>query len=62
MFGLRKAFEGGAVKEVREEVQGGQWLAGDEGCEWLLGCVDRVVEGLGEGRGTSFAPGFRAKL
>jgi hypothetical protein len=25
---------------------------------WLLGAVDRIVEALGEGKGTSFAPGM----
>lgn len=64
VFGLRKAFEDGSARE-EEEVEGGIWLAGEEGNLWLLGAVDRIVEVLGEGRGTSFAPGmegFRAKL
>jgi len=62
IFGLRKAFGDGDGEEG-EKVEGGRWLAGDEGNVWLLGCVDRIVEGLGRGKGTSFAPGFeRAKL
>lgn len=66
VFGLRKAFEDGSHEaEGEERVEGGQWLAGDEGSEWVLGCVDRIVEVLGEGRGTTFAPGMeniKAKL
>ncbi|KAK4503212.1 hypothetical protein PRZ48_006640 [Zasmidium cellare] len=65
VFGLRKAFEDGTA-EGEDEVPGGKWLAGNEGSLWLLEQVDRVVEAIGEGRGTNFAPGFekgpRAKL
>ena len=43
-------------------VEGGEWLAGDEGNMWILGAVDRIVEALGEGQGTSFAPGLKSKL
>ncbi|KAE8444184.1 hypothetical protein EG329_000781 [Mollisiaceae sp. DMI_Dod_QoI] len=58
VFGLRKAFEDGSWKaEGEEEVEGGEWLAGEEGNQWLLQAVDRIVEALGEGRGSSFAPG-----
>lgn len=61
VFGLRKAFEDGSAEK---DVEGGEWLAGDEGNLWILKGVDGIVEALGEGRGTSFAPGLgeRAKL
>lgn len=64
VFGLRKAYEDGSFKaEGETEVEGGEWLASDEGNVWLLGAVDRIVEALGEGKGSSFAPGMvRAKL
>lgn len=64
VFGLRKAFEDGSARsEGEEEVEGGEWLASDEGSIWLLDVVDRIVEAIGSGRGTTFAPGFiKAKL
>ena len=64
VFGLRKAFEDGSFKAQGEfEVEGGQWLATDEGNLWLLKSVDSIVEALGEGKGSSFAPGMeKAKL
>ena len=59
VFGLRKAFEDESYKAQGEfPVQGGQWLASDEGNVWLLEAVDRIVEALGEGNGSSFAPGI----
>ena len=63
VFGLRKAFEDGSWKadgEFSQEFEGGgrKWLASDEGNVWLLESVDAIVECLGEGRGTSFAPGM----
>jgi hypothetical protein len=62
VFGLRKAFEDGTFRaEGEEEVQGGEWLASDEGGTWLLETVDRIVEALGGGSGTTFAPGFQLK-
>jgi len=62
MFGLRKAFEDGTAA-AEESVEGGEWLAGDEGGMWVLGVVDGIVGAIGEGRGTSFAPGGeKAKL
>lgn len=65
VFGLRKAFEDGTA-EGEDVVMGGKWLASDEGSLWLLEAVDGIVHALGEGRGTTFAPGFesmpRAKL
>lgn len=65
VFGLRKAFEDGSAEgEGEEVVEGGEWLAGEEGSFWLLSAVDRIVEALGEGRGSTFAPGMevRSKL
>lgn len=62
VFGLRKAFEDGTA-ESDQEVQGGQWLAGNEGSTWLLETVDGIVEAIGQGKGSSFAPGYpKAKL
>lgn len=59
VFGLRKAFEDGSYKAKGEfEVEGGQWLATDEGNIWLLKSVDSIVEALGDGKGTTFAPGL----
>ncbi|KAE9381069.1 hypothetical protein N431DRAFT_439962 [Stipitochalara longipes BDJ] len=64
VFGLRKAYEDESFKASGEfPVEGGEWLATDEGNVWLLGAVDRIVEALGEGKGSSFAPGMvKAKL
>jgi hypothetical protein len=62
-MGLRKAYgDGSAGKE--EAVVGGEWLASDEGSVWLLEQVDSVVEAIGGGQGSTFAPGFgeKAKL
>jgi len=64
VFGLRKAFEDGSA-ESEEKIEGGEWLAGEAGNEWLLNAIDRVVDALGEGKGSSFAPGMeriKAKL
>ncbi|KAI9645954.1 hypothetical protein NHQ30_005391 [Ciborinia camelliae] len=64
IFGLRKAFEDGTYKAAGEEpVEGGEWLAGDEGNAWILNTVDNIVEAIGgESGGTTFAPGIKAKL
>lgn len=62
LFGLRKAFEDGSAEKDVEMIQGAEWLASDEGSIWLIGIVDRIVQSIGEGEGTSFAPGLRAKL
>jgi hypothetical protein len=64
VFGLRKAYEDESFKASGEfPVEGGEWLASDEGNLWLLGAVDKIVEALGEGKGSSFAPGIeKAKL
>ncbi|KAI7541765.1 hypothetical protein KC331_g8374 [Hortaea werneckii] len=62
LFGLRKAYEDGTA-EAEPEVQGGKWLASNEGSYWLLEQVDRIVEAIGDGKGSSFAPGMeKAKL
>ncbi|KAI7357621.1 hypothetical protein KC354_g9928 [Hortaea werneckii] len=62
LFGLRKAYEDGTA-EAEPGVQGGKWLASSEGSYWLLEQVDRIVEAIGEGKGSSFAPGMeKAKL
>lgn len=58
VFGLRKAFDDGSYKAQGEfPVEGGEWLATDEGNIWILKSVDAIVEALGEGKGSSFAPG-----
>ncbi len=63
IFGLRKAFDDDSYKgQGEEEVKGGQWLATDEGSVWILKAVDSIVEAIGSGQGTTFAPGLRAKL
>ncbi|OBT70994.1 hypothetical protein VF21_09882 [Pseudogymnoascus sp. 05NY08] len=62
VFGLRKATEEEVYVEGKGEERGGRWLAGEERNLWILGVVDRVVEAVGAGEGTSFAPGLRAKL
>jgi hypothetical protein len=64
IFGLRKAFQDGSAEK---DVEGAEWLATDEGSQWILKCVDEIVQALGEGRGSTFAPGMgedklRAKL
>ncbi|KAK4098071.1 hypothetical protein N658DRAFT_432741 [Parathielavia hyrcaniae] len=56
VFGLQKGveqglhweeFDGGAGKGGREEAEGVERLAGDEGCEWLLRSVDAIAEAIG---------------
>lgn len=57
VFGLRKAFEDGShAAEDEVEVQGGEWLASDDGGVWLLETTDRIVNALSEGQGSTFAP------
>jgi hypothetical protein len=58
VFGLRKAFDDGTA----ERVEGGTWLASDEGSTWILETVDAIVREIGAGKGTTFAPGIAAKL
>lgn len=63
VFGLRKAFDDGSFEAAGEQqVEGGKWLASNEGSVWLLSSIDRVVDSIGEGLGTTFAPGLRARL
>lgn len=63
VFGLRKAYEhGDAAAEGERPVEGGEWLAGEEGNIWLLETIDKLVLAIGEGQGTTFAPGIRPKL
>ncbi|KAI1078003.1 mitochondrial protein [Whalleya microplaca] len=63
IFGLRKAYEYGDAKaEGEEHVEGGEWLASEEGNIWLLENIDKLVHVIGGGEGTTFAPGLRPKL
>ncbi|KAF3402012.1 hypothetical protein F1880_009744 [Penicillium rolfsii] len=61
VFGLRKALEDGSWASDVEGEQGARWLASDEGNTWILESVDAIVEAIGGGNGSNFAPG-RAKL
>jgi hypothetical protein len=50
VFGLRKAVDQGihvAEAESDAEREGIEWLAGDEGGEWVLRSVDGIVEAIG---------------
>jgi hypothetical protein len=63
VFGLRKAYEDESYKSEGEQpVEGGKWLANNDGSVWMLELVDKVVGALSQGTGTTFAPGLRAKL
>ena len=66
IFGLRKAFGDGssekpgdgsayAAEKEGDVVQGGQWLASDEGNVWLLNRVDEIVAAIGGQEGSNFA-------
>ncbi|GAA5897570.1 uncharacterized protein JCM6883_006740 [Sporobolomyces salmoneus] len=59
VFGLRKSLEPNSGAELEEKVEGQEWLASEEGCEWVLQQVDRIVEVVTKGQ-SSFAT--RAKL
>lgn len=61
VFGLRKAIADGSWKagEDPETLRGVEWLATDEGSEWILKSIDRIVEALG---GANFAPGKDSRL
>ncbi|KAH8819078.1 mitochondrial protein [Xylogone sp. PMI_703] len=62
VFGLRKAFQDGTYKtEEAEHIRGVRWLATDEGSIWLLQIIDYIVEAIGLGGGSTFAPGFPRK-
>ncbi|OJD33668.1 conserved mitochondrial protein [Diplodia corticola] len=63
VFGLRKAFDDDGIKTNPEaDLPGARWLAGEEGNFWILQTVDAIVREIGEGEGTTYAPGLRAKL
>ncbi|RYO76159.1 hypothetical protein DL766_003868 [Monosporascus sp. MC13-8B] len=63
VFGLRKAYENGdAHAEGQEPVEGGEWLASNDGNIWMLENIDKLVNVICCGEGTTFAPGMRAKL
>lgn len=50
VFGLRKAVQQGYHEKEAEgegEREGMEWLAGEEGAEWLLNSVDAIVEKIG---------------
>ncbi|KAM3435875.1 hypothetical protein NHJ13734_005375 [Beauveria thailandica] len=62
VFGLRKALGDGTYKQdgmSEDEERAARWLAGDEGCEWLLKSVDEVTAALG---GSNFAQPRESKL
>jgi hypothetical protein len=61
LFGLRKALDDGTWKDDVQGEEGARWLASDDGGVWMLESVDSVVEAIGAGKGSSFAPA-RAKL
>lgn len=58
VFGLRKGWEDGTWKQEPEagSEEGIKWLVSDEGCTWILEKVDELVEALGGGHGSTFAP------
>lgn len=62
VFGLRKAVEDGTWVEDGETEEGARWLASEEGNVWILKSVDEIVEAIGEGNGSNFAPGMAARL
>jgi hypothetical protein len=62
VFGLRKALEDGSFRadQDAESEDAVKWLASDEGSEWILNTVDKIVKAVG---GSSFAPiGRESKL
>ncbi|QRC96986.1 hypothetical protein JI435_307990 [Parastagonospora nodorum SN15] len=63
VFGLRKGWEDGTWKEEPEagSEEAIRWLVSDEGCTWVLEKVDELVEALGGGAGSTFAP-VKSKL
>ncbi|KAI1103828.1 mitochondrial protein [Jackrogersella minutella] len=63
IFGLRKAYDNGdAHAEGEEPVEGGAWLATEDGNIWMLESIDKLVNVITSGEGTTFAPGLRPKL
>ncbi|GAA5959505.1 hypothetical protein JCM3765_002350 [Sporobolomyces pararoseus] len=60
VFGLRKSLEpDSGVDKEEEKIEGQEWLASEEGCQWVLEQVDRIVQVVAGGQ-SSFAT--RAKL
>ncbi|KAL6407782.1 hypothetical protein AUP68_08807 [Ilyonectria robusta] len=62
VFGLRKAIEDESFRADRdgESEENVKWLASDQGSEWILNTIDRIIEVMG---GSTFAPaGREAKL
>jgi hypothetical protein len=64
VYGLRKAVEDGswATDAAAGPEEGVRWLASDEGSTWILQSVDSIVEAIGVGKGTNFAPARESKL
>ncbi|GAA5867795.1 hypothetical protein JCM8547_005239 [Rhodosporidiobolus lusitaniae] len=62
VFGLLKAREElEKLEEDKEEaIEGAEWLTSEEGATWVVEQVDRIVEVVSGGKGSSF--GTRAKL
>lgn len=59
VFGLRKSLDAGSGAESEDKVEGHEWLASEQGCQWVLEQVDKIVEVVTP-QGPSFAT--RAKL
>jgi hypothetical protein len=50
IYGLRKAFsDGTSQEESKENLDGSEYLATDEGNEWILNSVDTIVEAINGG-------------
>ncbi|OTA88845.1 hypothetical protein M434DRAFT_398862 [Hypoxylon sp. CO27-5] len=63
IFGLRKAYDNGdAHAEGEEPVEGGPWLATEDGNIWILENIDKLANVISGVEGTTFAPGLRPKL
>ena len=66
MLGLRKGVADGSYRadEPCEGEGGARWLASDEGGEWILRSVDRIVEVVGSSSdgGASFGAPREVKI
>lgn len=62
VFGLRKAAEDGTWASDVEAKEGVKWLAGEEGNSWILTSVDEIVQSIGDGMGSNFAPARKSQL
>ncbi|THC92316.1 hypothetical protein EYZ11_008210 [Aspergillus tanneri] len=62
VFGLRKALEDGTWVQDVESEENARWLASDDGNTWILNSVDEIVEAIGQGLGSTFAPARNSKL